>query len=599
MTYLPTSMSQPAGRDAQLGYLPIAEHGVIGDLRSVALVGSEGTIDWYCCPRFDAPSVFGAILDRELGGHYRIAPVGECSTRQMYLPDTNVLITRFLSPAGVAELQDFMPIPTGSERQRLIRRVSCVRGEMRFQLECEPRFNYGRDEHETLINGNEALFHSPSLTLVLSGPLPLARTGSGATVEFVLAAGETATFVLQEPAGEDSPHGLSEADAQALLDETAEFWLDWIGQSSYKGRWREMVNRSALALKLLSYAPTGAIVAAATTSLPEQLGGGRNWDYRYTFVRDAAFALQALLGLGFKEEAAAYAGFMSDRFHEASPNPEGPLRVMYSLDGQGDLSEQVLEHLEGYDGSAPVRIGNEAAFQLQLDIYGEIIDAAYVMEQSGGEMPYDGWRDFAAIVEWLCANWDQPDEGIWETRGGRQRFTHSRLMSWVALDRAVRIARDRAFPADIVRWMGVRDEIFGWIMERAWNEERQAFVQHDQTDVLDASVLMMPLVGFISPRTRAGSRPWMRSRPSSSPTASSTATTRPPPRTGSKATRAPSRSAASGTPKRSRARAGPTRPGSRSRRCSPTPTTSASTPRRSGRAASCSATSRRRSRTSR
>jgi GH15 family glucan-1,4-alpha-glucosidase len=476
----------------------VADHGVIGDLRSVALVGTDGTIDWYCCPRFDAPSVFGAILDSARGGHYRIAPVGEFSTKQMYMPDTNVLITRFLSPAGVGEVQDFMAIGPGP--QRLVRRVSCITGRVRFRLECEPRFNYARDSHEVSLTAGSAVFTSPGLVLALQGAAAMTPTGAGVATEFSLAAGETASFVLQELASRQLPARLSERDADELLDETVRYWLGWIAQSTYKGRWREMVNRSALTLKLLTYAPTGAIVAAPTTSLPEQLGGERNWDYRYTWVRDTAFTLYALLRLGFTSEAQAYGRFLHGCFRAGTSNGSGPLQLMYGIDGRTTLPEELLDHLEGYQGSAPVRIGNGAHGQLQLDIYGEIIDAAYLAESySGMHMPYDNWRAIAESVEWLCANWDQPDEGIWETRGGRARFTYSRVLSWVALDRAIRIAGKRSLPADIVRWMQVRDQIFHRVMEQCWSEKRQAFVQHEDTDVLDASVLLMPLVKFITP----------------------------------------------------------------------------------------------------
>jgi GH15 family glucan-1,4-alpha-glucosidase len=476
------------------GYLPIADHGVIGDLRTVALVANDGTIDWYCCPSFDSPSVFGAILDREKGGHYRISAAQECATKQLYLPDTNVLITRFLSPDGVGELQDFMPI--GGE-QRLIRRVACIRGSMRFRVECEPRFNYGRDQHATAVSDGGASFRSPSLDVALRTTVPLLQTAAGVSGGFELRSGQSTTFVLAE--GEDAGERVGEAAAQRLLAETAAHWQDWIAQSRYTGRWREIVNRSALALKLLSYAPTGAIVAAATTSLPEQMGGDRNWDYRYTWVRDAAFTLKALLSLGFADELRAFARFLTSCLQTGASNGSGPLQVLYGIDGRTQLREEILQHLDGYGGSAPVRIGNDAAHQLQLDIYGELLDAAYLLEHHAKQMSHDVWSAIASAVEWLCENWDQPDEGIWETRGGRQRFTHSRLMCWVALDRAIRIARDRAFPADLVRWTSVRDEIFHRIMQRSWSERKQAFVQHEQTEVLDASVLLMPLVGFISP----------------------------------------------------------------------------------------------------
>ena len=475
-------------------YLPIADHGVIGDLRSVALVGTEGTIDWYCPARFDAPSVFAAILDADNGGHFAITPAEDCTTKQLYVPDTNVLITRFLSPAGVGEVHDFMPAGDGS--QRLIRRVACVRGEMEFRLECEPRFNYGRDHHEVVLADEGALFRSPDLSLALGAPIPLHSSGTGASATFTLAAGESATFVLEQA---DAPHALSVDEAQAEFERTVQYWLDWIAQSTYTGRWRETVNRSALVLKLLTYAPTGAIVAAATTSLPEQLGGSRNWDYRYTWIRDSAFTLYALMRLGFADEATAFSQFVVDRFRNASSNGSGPLQVMYGIDGRTKLPEEELTHLEGYEGSAPVRIGNGAAHQLQLDIYGEVIDAVYLIDRRGTRIPYDAWVALAEVVEWVCENWDQPDEGVWETRGGRKRFTYSRIMCWVALDRAIRIARERSLPADIVRWMRVRDEIFWRIMKNSWNDEKQAFVQHEETDVLDASVLVMPFVHFIAP----------------------------------------------------------------------------------------------------
>ena len=476
-------------------YLPIADHGVVGDLRTVALVGVDGTIDWYCPGRFDAPSVFAALLDAERGGHYRIAAVDECTTKQLYFPDTNVLMTRFLSPGGVGEVHDFMPV---GGRQRLVRRVVCVRGEVRFRLECEPRFDYAREGHATQLTRRGAEFRAASLALTLTGPVPLERTARGVVAELVLRAGETATFALAQ-LGDTDPH-LTEDAAGALFDETVAYWTRWIAQSTYSGRWREMVNRSALALKLLTYEPTGAIVAAPTTSLPEELGGGRNWDYRYTWLRDSAFTLYALLSLGFVEEARAFRSFLRTCLEATPPEADGPLQLMYGIDGRAELEESVLEHLAGYRGSAPVRIGNGAAGQLQLDVYGEVIDAAYVAETLGhGRLSYDAWRALSRIVDWLCENWNRPDEGIWETRGGRRHFTHSRLMSWVALDRAVRMARDRGFPADLVRWLAVRDEIFTTIMERHWNDERKAFVQHEGADVLDASVLLMPLVHFVAP----------------------------------------------------------------------------------------------------
>jgi GH15 family glucan-1,4-alpha-glucosidase len=485
-------------------YLPIAEHGVIGDQRSVALVGTDGTIDWYCPERFDGPSVFAAILDRRRGGFYRIAPADpQAQVKQLYLPETNVLITRFLSPQGVAEIQDFMPL--GGVRQRLIRRVVGVRGRLRFRLELEPRFDYGRLPPTVEQAAERVIFRAPGRALVVSVPaaLSLEPTPAGVSAEFDVEAGESRTFAL-ESGERATPVG--EQEAEELMHETARAWRAWLGHSTYSGRWREMVHRSALTLKLLSYAPSGAIVAAPTTSLPEQPGGGRNWDYRYAWLRDSAFSIYALSRLGFTDEAAAFNEFLRTISQTARPpsNGDSPLQIMFRIDGSSDLEELELTHLEGYRGSRPVRIGNRAATQLQLDVYGELFDSIYLSEQQArrgrGELiSYDDWQGLARLVDWLCAHWQQPDEGIWEIRNGRKRFTYSALMCWVAIDRAIRIAASRGFPADLIRWTETRDAIFAWIMTRGWSERRQAFVQSEDSEVLDASLLLMPLVHFIAP----------------------------------------------------------------------------------------------------
>ena len=485
-------------------YLPIAEHGLIGDLHTVALVGTDGTIDWYCCPRFDSPSIFASILDADDGGLFRITP--DCDgwrSKQLYLPDTNVLITRFLMPDGVGEVHDFMPLPCPGDtarRHRIVRRVIAVRGQMRFVVDVAPRFDYARTRHDLTITAQGAHFRTPQLALSLSTRCPLDPVdGRDVRTHVELHAGETATFVLDRVEPGQMPQSYSDAVIAAEFDATVAFWRNWLRGSSYSGRWREMVHRSALTLKLLTYAPTGAIVAAPTTSLPEALGGSRNWDYRYTWMRDAAFTLYALLRLGFTDEATAFMQWLEGRFRDHADRESGPLQIMYGIDGREDLPEEELKHLEGYMGSAPVRIGNGAATQLQLDIYGELMDSVYLCNKSGLPLYHDGWMQLKSNLEWLIEHWDQADEGIWETRGGRREYTHSRLMSWVAVERAIRIARQRGLPADLSHWAAARDRIYSQIMTRGWHPERRAFVQHYDTNVLDASVLLMPLCKFIAP----------------------------------------------------------------------------------------------------
>ena len=499
-------LTEPAEeqRPRRTGYLPIADHGIIGDLHSVALIGTDGTIDWYCPERFDAPSVFGALLDKDKGGYYRITPVDDDSrSTQFYFPDTNLLVTRFLSPSGVAEVIGFMPIAETTpeeHRHRLVRRVLGIKGEMRLRIEVEPRFDYARAPHETHVDERGAVFDSDALMLGLSSPVPLERTAAGVRGEFTLGPTESASFVLEVLRGTRDRVSYTEEDTRRLFVDTIAFWNRWLAKSSYRGRWREMVHRSALTLKLLTYRPSGAIVAAATTSLPEQLGGERNWDYRFTWIRDASFSLYALLRLGFTEEAEAFMGWLTDRFRGPDvQHPSGPLQIMYGIDGREDLTEETLDHLEGYRGSAPVRIGNGAADQVQLDIYGELIDSIYLYNKYGTPISHDAWQDVRRIIDWVADNWDGLDEGVWETRGGRQKFTYSRLMTWVAVERAIRIARQRGLPANMARWLEIRDAVYEQIMARCWDPGRQAFVQHQDTTVLDASVLLMPLVKFISP----------------------------------------------------------------------------------------------------
>ncbi|MFE0450250.1 glycoside hydrolase family 15 protein [Streptomyces sp. NPDC058914] len=482
-------------------YLPIAEHGLIGDLRTAALVGTDGTIDWYCCPSFDSPSVFAAILDAELGGAFELSAAVPAGTKQFYFPDTNVLITRFFTEDGLGEIQDFMPVTDAGEadRHRLIRRVVCVRGTIPFRARVAPRFGYGTQPHTLRIRQGAALFASEALSLTLTATVLLESDGKDVRTEFTLSQGDTAVFALERVTDETPARECPHAEAERAFTATVAFWRRWLQQSRYRGRWREMVHRSALTLKLLTYVPTGAIVAAPTTSLPEQIGGGRNWDYRYTWIRDSAFAVYALLRLGFAEEAEAFMGFLTQHIDRPEDGPSGPLQIMYGIDGRSELPERELPHLEGYRGSAPVRVGNGAATQLQLDIYGALLDSVYLYDKWCRPLSSGHWRAVCALVDWVCEHWDQPDEGVWETRGGRKRFLYSRLMCWVAIERAIRMALHRGLPAELGRWGPVRDRIYWQIMDKGWSPARQAFVQYEGGDVLDAAVLMMPLTKFIAP----------------------------------------------------------------------------------------------------
>ncbi|MCL2585606.1 MAG: glycoside hydrolase family 15 protein [Streptosporangiales bacterium] len=496
-------------------YPNISDHGLIGDLQTAALVSTDGTVDWFCCPRFDSPSVFASLLDADKGGFFRIAPDrDDYVSRQLYLPDTAVLVTRFLTPDGVGEVYDFMPIAgtRATDRHRLVRQVRVVRGTMRFNLDLQPRFDYARAGHEVRVTEDGAQFipetgTNPGLSLHVAtnshhssrnDEIKIARDGDGITASRTLRTGQTWGVVLES--GNTQPRRLHNEDISRLLKETQHYWRGWLHKSTYTGRWREMVTRSAMTLKLMQYAPTGGLVAAPTAALPEQVGGERNWDYRYTWVRDGSFSIYALLGLGFTEEAASFADWLRQRAAEQAGNKSGPLKIMYRVDGSSDLTEESLDHFEGWRGSRPVRIGNGAADQLQLDIYGEAMDALYLANADGVQATHESWMSMSSFIDWLCEHWDQPDEGIWETRGGRQDFTYGRVQTWVALDRAIRLAQDRARPANVMRWTMERDAVYNEIFSKGWNPKVGAFTQHYGSEVLDSSLLMMPLQGLIAPR---------------------------------------------------------------------------------------------------
>ncbi len=490
--------------------LGIADHGLIGDLRTCALVGTDGTIDWFCTPRFDSPSVFGAILDGDRGGSWRLAPAGGVTrTHQFYFPDTAVLITRFLTPNGVAEVHDFMPVMVNADdnyRQRLVRRVSGVRGKIDLQMRLDARPAYARQSCSAKPLGDGVLITGDGVRmgLIASTALTVDNDNPDNAVvcaDIQLTRGDNALFVLEMLDGDDEPSADAVDVTDALLDATTSFWRDWLSQSRYVGRWREMVHRSAITLKLLTHELTGAIIAAPTTSIPEHIGGSRNWDYRYVWMRDAGFSLYALLRLGFIDEARSFTRWLSERLgHERDGDQElGPLRVLYNIDGNLPDTEVELDHLSGHRDSTPVRVGNAAVNQLQLDIYGELIDSVYLFNKYGPGISDDAWRDVVEVVDWVMDNWDRNDAGMWELRGEKRAFTTSRLMCWVALERTIRIARQRGLPGDIVAWSKTRDEIYERIMTRCYSAARESFTQTEDGDELDAGVLLMPMVKFLSP----------------------------------------------------------------------------------------------------
>jgi GH15 family glucan-1,4-alpha-glucosidase len=495
-------------------YPDISDHGLIGDLQTAALVTTEGSIDFFCCPRFDSPSVFCSLLDADKGGYFQIKPATDnYVTRQLYLPNTAVLITRFMTPDGVGEVQDFMPVIEGgpSNRHRLVRQVRVARGQMQFVIDLQPRFDYGRASHDVDITDAGAVFRTAGgmeLTLHTSGRRTTSQGGTtpekvngGIRAIVSLREGETGGVVLESMGGQ--PRAIAPGELQGLVDDTTGYWKAWLGRSTYQGRWREMVQRSAMTLKLLTYHPSGAPVAAATLGLPEQAGGERNWDYRFTWIRDGSLTMHALSNLGYLEEAARFAGWMRDRVVESTTssttNGASPLKIMYRVDGSSDLTEEILDHFEGWRGSRPVRIGNGAADQLQLDIYGEATDAILAGDTFGMPIAYEGWLALTKVMDWVADNWDQPDEGVWETRGGRKDFTYGRFQCWVALDRAIKLAQRHGRPANLAKWAAARDQLYNQVMTRGWNDSVKAFTQHYDTQVLDSSLLLMPIEDFISP----------------------------------------------------------------------------------------------------
>jgi GH15 family glucan-1,4-alpha-glucosidase len=566
--YSKTDLENTCYSSRKRGYLPIENYGIIGNMRTIALIGTDSSIDFYCYPKFDSPSVFCRILDKEKGGHFSVNPrTHYTSNKQMYLPNSNILTTRFLSDEGVAEITDYMHVPLQGQNTStkpllpwIIRSVSVIRGSVSFRMECYPAFNYGRDGHETEIlketmtreheevvgfeskmyddqelhyytAQDRVVFKSDHLTmdlrhLVKCGEFDCPRIslvldkddkdhkGTGVWAEFELNETQEIKFIFREVPSQEVPDAESPADRRirmaidppltlslvdALFRQTSTFWLNWVSESTYKGRWREHVLRSALVLKLLTYEPTGAVVASPTFGFPEAIGGPRNWDYRFAWIRDSSFTVYAFLRLGFTKEAGQFMKYIEDRCNDL--NEDGSLNIMYSIDGVKELDETELDHLDGYRGSQPVRVGNGAYDHLQLDIYGELMDGIYLYNKYGSPISYDMWCSVRKLTNYVCANWNQPDMSIWEVRGRKQHFTYSLVMCWVAIDRALRLADKRVFPCpDRNKWMSVRDEIYELVQERCYNKEMQSFAMSiESPDALDASTLIMPLVFFSSP----------------------------------------------------------------------------------------------------
>ncbi|MCF5709246.1 glycoside hydrolase family 15 protein [Pseudomonas syringae] len=473
----------------------IENHGIIGDMRSAALIADTGSIDFCCWPDFDSPSIFTALLDTNDAGIFQLAPdLPDARRLQIYLPDTNVLQTRWISEEAVVEVTDLMPIGEDeNDLPRIVRRVEVRFGQATVRMRCKVRMDYSRAETTAYQDGNDVCFQAegqPGMRLSAATPLNIEQ--GAAVAEFRMEKGQTLEFIL---GGVDDPH-VAAGKCSRYFDDTLTFWRRWAGQSQYKGRWREMVMRSALALKLLTSRKHGGIVAAATFGLPETHGGERNWDYRYTWIRDASFTVYAFMRLGYTEEANAFMGWMRGRLDDSCENTQ-KMGILYALDGNEKLPEEHLDHLTGYGGALPVRIGNGAYEQTQLDIYGELMDAVYLANKYGDAISHDGWKHVVRQVDYVCEHWSDRDVGIWEMRGGDQHFLHSRLMCWVALDRALRLAFKRSLSGPFERWTKVREQIHDDIWENFWNEELGHFVQHKGSRNLDASMLLMPLVRFV------------------------------------------------------------------------------------------------------
>lgn len=473
----------------------IEDHGVIGDLRTCALIANDGSLDYFCWPNLDSPSVFSALLDSDEAGLFSLSPDWPDARRmQLYLPDTTLLQTRWLDDRGVVEVTDYMPVCQREDRQpRIIRRINVVHGSATINLRCAPVHDYARAETRATLQSGGVIFHAEDQpTLRLTGEVDYTLDGAAAVARFTLQAGESREFIF----GADEDPQREEESTESCFDATLTFWRQWSAQSNYQGRWREMVNRSALTLKLLTSWQHGSIAAAATFGLPEELGGERNWDYRAAWIRDASFSMYALMRLGYVDEAKNFTHWVS-RCVENSHNDVDKLQVMYRIDSGTELHESELLNLSGYAGSSPVRIGNDAWRQSQLDIYGELMDAIYLANKYGEAISQRGWRHVSRMIDYVADHWEQRDAGIWEMRGEPQHFLHSRLMCWVALDRALRLGEKRSLSMPAARWTSARDAIRSDIWQNFWHKDAGHFVATRHGEFVDASMLLMPLVRFV------------------------------------------------------------------------------------------------------
>ncbi|HYY88380.1 MAG TPA: glycoside hydrolase family 15 protein [Chloroflexota bacterium] len=487
-------------------YPPIGGYGLIGDCRAAGLVSRDGSLDWLCFPRFDSPSIFGAVLDARSGGRFRIRPTGAFEASRRYLPETNILETTFRTTSGSVALRDLMPVASEAEKRhaltpdhQVLREVVGLEGEVELEILYEPRPDYGRSRPCLRDLGPLGLWsEAHRAALVLRSELPVPPTSDGQTARGVARVRAGERKYLSFSYAEEAPQVLPPLGevARARVERSAGWWREWADRCRYHGPYRDAVVRSALVLKLMAYAPSGAVVAAPTASLPEQLGGVRNWDYRYCWLRDASFTLRALFALGYHEEAEAFLQWMLHATRLTWPE----LQVLYDVFGEAKLPEQDLPHLEGYAGSRPVRIGNDAHGQLQLDVYGEVIDAVSRFARLGGRFDRDTVKLLDGLGRTVCKRWREPDEGIWEGRSGRFHHTHSKVLCWVALDRLVQMHEAGQLRVSVDEFRAQREAIRAEVEARGYNERQASYTRTFDGDEMDASLLVLPLYGYLDGR---------------------------------------------------------------------------------------------------